>query len=135
MTEAQAVEAIKEAFATGWTAAYPSVPYFFDNEAGASSQSFVRVTFIPTVSALATMGPPGQRLWLRRGYIVMQLFAPVDQGSATLDAYVETVRALLEGASIAAGVATDDAGAERKPDDGTWAQVNVRIAYRVYDAH
>lgn len=135
MTEQQAVEAIKEAFATGWAAAYPAVPYFFDNEAGAAGGSFVRVTFLPTTSALATMGPPGQRRWLRRGYIVVQLFAPVDQGSATLDGYVETVRGLLEGASIAAGVATDDAGAERKPDDGTWAQMNVRIAYRVYDSH
>lgn len=133
MTEAQAVEAIKEVLAAAWVAAYPAVPFFFDNEAGASSGSFVRVTFLPTVSAQATMGPT--RRWVRRGYIVVQLFAPVDQGSATLDSYVESVRAILEGQSIAAGVAVDEGSAERKPDDGTWAQMNVRLAYRVYDQH
>ena len=100
MTESQAVEAISEAFAAGWTAAQPSIPYALDNEAMPSADSFVSFSIRHGASTQITQGPPGQRRWKRTLTIYTRIFVPVDQGRAAASALVGVVRTLLEGVSL-----------------------------------
>lgn len=101
MTESQAVEAISEAFATGWTAAQPTIPFALDNEAMPSADSFATLSIRHGVSQQITQGPPGQRRWKRSLTVYVRLFVPADQGRAGVSALVGTVRTLLEGVDLA----------------------------------
>lgn len=133
MTEAQAVEAILEAWDAGWTAAHPDVPSFYDNESGAAGTSFVRVTVIHTTSQQITMGAIGARRFQRNAQIFVQLFTPIDQGRATISGLADAARSVLEGQTLA-GELVIDAGATRENQpDGTWMQMSVVLPCRYFE--
>jgi hypothetical protein len=135
VTEAQAIEAILQAWRTGWEAAQPGVFWTTTNETGASEATWARVTVRPTSSVQASMGAPGSRRFHRRGVIAVQLFAPIDAGDATIAGMVDDVRSILEGASftvsgVAEPVKTFAAESGERQTDGAWTMTSVVASYR-----
>lgn len=135
MTEAQAVEAILQAWKAGWEARRPGEYWTSENEVGASEATWARVTVAPSTSTQASMGPPGSRRFHRFGRISVQLFAPVGLGDAAIADMVDDARAVLEGASFAtAGVVepvkTFAAESASRQTDGAWHMTVVNVPYR-----
>lgn len=138
MTEAQAIEAMQEAWVSslsGWPSLHPDVPFVLDDEEFQAPATWARFSIVHTVSNQISMGGPGQRRFERRGRIAVQLFGEVNQGSAQLAGFADDVRTLLECKSII--VAPNDyvrtyAGTTTKPSggtDGRWAMRLVTIPY------
>lgn len=140
MTEAQAVEAIQEAWEAGWEALHPAdpndpdhVPYVFDNEAAPTEATWARVAIVPTVRDQTSLGPPGSRRYEQRGQIAVQLFGPVDAGRGPLVTLADDVRTVLEGKSLGGGVYTEGAATRAIPATGDWDMLVVTVPFAFYE--
>lgn len=139
MTEAQATEAILEAWEDGWGELHPNdpldpdyVPFTLDNEAFTAVPNWVRVTIVNTVRTQTTSGPKGTRRFEQRGRIAVQLFASVDAGSKPIAELADDVREVFEGeAIVVAGqeIALFEAESRPIPTDGAWNMALVTIGY------
>lgn len=139
MTEAQAQEAIAAAFVTGWAAAHPTMKVVLGNEANVADDTWVRLSIPQRDRAQGSMGPVGSRRYDNRPLIAVQLYTPVDQGDAPLNALIDDVRTLMEGTScpqrdgsgnpLAGGesVVTFSAPARGFLTDGRWSYCTVVI--------
>jgi len=136
VTEAQAVEAIAELWATGWVALHPTdVPFVLDNEQLTAPTTWARVTIVHTAGQQASMGPAGSRRFERRGQIAVQLFGDVNKGRAQLSGLADDVRTVLEAKEliVAGQVLWTIAGTTREVNtDQRWAQCLVVVPFRYY---
>ena len=138
MTEADAVEAIFERWATSWGALQPSIPFALDNEAFVGVDKFARVTIVHSTAQQLSLGPPGSRRFERRGNITVQLFAPIDQGRKTLSLLVADVRTTFESQAIASPSGGDPlitfaASTHELAQDDRWYGLAVAIAFVYYE--
>lgn len=143
MTEAQAVEAIAEAWQDGWELLHPDdpadpdyVPYVYDNEELTAPALWARVTIAHSVAVVGTMGPAGARRFDRRGNIAVQLFGDVNVGRLQLSCLADDVRSVLEAKPILSGsdVLVTFAGTTREgKTDGRWNQSMIVIPFRYYE--
>jgi hypothetical protein len=128
MTEAEVEETIKQAFIDGWTALHPTIPISFDGEVSDASETWVRLTILPSTRQQMTAGATAR--FDVRGNIMVQLFGSVDVGATQLAALADDVRTVLERKRWTDLVTY--AGATRKsPTDGRWEMRVVTLAYRV----
>jgi hypothetical protein len=146
MTEAQAITAILTHWEDNWEDLHPAdeddpdhVPWNPENEVAESTEQWVRITVVPTVSDQASMGPVGSRRWARRGQIAVQVFSHANAGMAEISALADDVRSCLEGARISTPgvdepVCTYAGSTNIGATDGVWMMVTVVIPYR-YDNH
>lgn len=140
MTERQALEAIAEAFVTGWKAAYgdpPSVPYVLENNAMPSATTFVMLTVIPLPGQWLTMGVKDTRRVERRGTIMVKCWTPANGGAGAAVDLCDSARSILEGATLTAG--GDDlvilqGDSQRVGTDGTWYMRVASFPFRYYAA-
>jgi hypothetical protein len=131
VTEAQAVEAILEAFNTGWVAKHPDIPVVFDDESFNAPDTWCRLTIVHSVREQMSMGPAGSRRWRHRGNIAAQIFTPVNIGRQLRSQLADDVRSILEGISIVIGndqIATQSGSTRENKTDGRWAQSTVVVA-------
>lgn len=136
MTEAQAFEVMKARWISAWVAEQPTVPYCFEGEIIDSADTWVRVTFRPTLRAQATLGPAGGRRFEDRGRIFVQLFTPIGAGEATMLSLAESVRNVFESRTIDVELRTYSATRRMAPDgqregfeDGRWVMCTMSIPY------
>jgi len=132
MTEADAVQAISNAFVAGWATAQPSVPTFLSNEAGAAPDQWVYLSVTPPAQAQTSMGPPGSKREQFKGYIAVQIFSAVDVGDKPSAALADSVRTVLANKSFAVGgesVDTFSGASQRGASDGRWNMRVVVIPY------
>lgn len=148
MTEAEANEAILEAWEDGWESRHPDdpddpdfVPWTPDNEAFEAVKAFARITIVPTVRLQTTSGPVGTRRYQQRGIIAVQLFCDaspsVDQdGGFTCAELADDVRRVFEGGAIAVAgqqIALFEGESTGVTTDGRWAMKVVRTGF-LYEA-
>lgn len=149
MAEDTTIKAAREAILSRWIAQWvdsgsPRTPYTFENEKsappeavaqaafGTDTGSWVRLSVRNTYSAQETLGPVGSRKFERRGDIHIQIFVPVDRGTADADTLLGQARAVFEGARFS-GI-TCYAGTPKEVGvDGRWYQVNVVIQFTYYE--
>lgn len=133
MTEAQAVEAMTQAFITGWGAAQPSVPYTLDNELGATSGEWVRFSITHTTRSQSTMGPSGARRFETRGFMFVQIFTDVNVGRKRVAELADSVRTVLDSKSISVSgeepITTREAATRESPTDGRWSMSTVTVPF------
>ncbi len=134
MTEAQAIEAIYQQWATGWNASHPAIPYTFENEVGDSTTSWVRVSVQHTTRQQRTQGRPPYRKYDCRGNVMVQLFSPINAGRATLSGLLDDARTVLEGISLAVGggdcVYLYAGRTQEVPTDGAWFMAVLVVPFR-----
>lgn len=140
MTEASAYEAILQQWATSWELTHPNadsslrVPYCFADETFATTSlgtlgAWARVTVEPTTSEQSTFGQAPYRKFERLGNVFVQLFAPLNEGSAKILALVEDVRTVFEGMRISE--LNLYAATPRRIVDNAWTSRIVVIPYRL----
>lgn len=99
---------------------------------GTDTGAWVRLTVRNTFSQQETLGPPGGRKYERRGDIHIQIFVPVDRGTADADTLAMAARAVYEGAKFG-GIACYAGLPKEVGPDGRWFQVNVVIPFTYFE--
>lgn len=101
MTEADAIEAISQRWASAWPGLQPTIPFTLENESFDAVDKWARVTVRMTSSRQHTIGPAPNRRFERRGNIFVQLFGALDAGRRPLAQLASDVRTIFEAQSIA----------------------------------
>jgi hypothetical protein len=135
VTEAQAEEAILQAWNTGWTSLHPEVPYTTENTVDNSLAEYARITVINTERQNMTI--PSLRK-AQFGYIAVQLFSTPGNGNLRINQLADDVRKVLENQMIySAGVdepvCTFTGGSDRGSSDAVWQSKLVRVRFRYDD--
>lgn len=137
MTEAQAVEAILEAWKPAWALLHPSdCPVVYDNTTLTAPTTWGRLTIVHTVRNQISMGPKGSRRFQSKGRIAVQLFGDVNRGRAQVSGLADDVRAVLESiALVVTGqpLCTYGATTNEQKTDGRWFSSLVLVPFDYYD--
>lgn len=138
MTEQQAIEALAQQWDAEFPVLYPGIPAMLRNEAGPDSGTWVRVTMEHTSSRQISSGPVGSRRYERRGNVMVQVFAPVDQGDHALAGYCDGIRSFLEGTELtvsgADGALNVHSGrTQEMTEDGTWCGKVIVLPFTYYE--
>lgn len=120
MTEKEANEAVLARWIASWSSLQPLVPFCFENEAALAVDTWARVKAQFPGSRQVSTGPVGTRRFERTGTIFVQLFVPVDQGTAALLDLVQAVRTTFESQQLAADLWTYATGVAPAIEDGRW---------------
>lgn len=126
------VEAIYDHFTTTWASA---TEIGFDNEnfrPSAQNVSWARVSVRHRTSRQDSLGAPGGRKFMRFGAVMVQLFVPVDAGSAPLATLMQTAVSALEGvvlSGVGYRVWLAAALARELGQDGIWNAALVEVPF------
>lgn len=85
---------------------------------------WARLTVVHDTGVQDSLGKPGDRKFLRRGRVFIQIYDTVDSGLLTLDTVAAAVRDIFEGTSFNSLYFTNADIRETGPD-GEWFQVVV----------
>ena len=138
MTEADANEAIVQAWRTGWDALHGSltadpVTDVLEGEIGESGTEWVRLAVVPMPSALQTLDAAQRE---RNAIVSVQIFTLPTAGTRRASELVDDVRSVLEAKVIASGserLWTLEASSAPGQSDGAWLMRLVTIRARWYD--
>ena len=135
MTEAQAIETLWQTWKAGWAIKHPEIDSFFENEGAAAETTYARISVRHTTGAQTSIGPPGSRRFERRGNLMVQLFAPTDQGRGYISGLADDVRSIFEGGSFGSGdpVRCYGGRTQEVPTDGNWYMVVVVIPISYFE--
>ena len=130
---AAARETIYEAFVAG-TSLDPDTQIVFDNEnfSAPDGQSWARLRVSHEAGEQDTLGPIGERNFLRRGRVLIQLYDSVDNGVTALDALAHATRNIFEGVTLSGGLCFTSVDIRETGSDGEWFQfiVDAPFQYR-----
>lgn len=129
VTLAVAREAIYEKWATDWGA---TSPYVFDNEKfdSPSSAAWVRVAVRHQTSTLECIGGTGNNTYMRSGVVFVQVFTPVDQGTAEADSLSQAARAIFEGITLSSNaIRFNNVTIREIGADGSRYQINLECRF------
>lgn len=137
MTEADANEAIVQAWRTGWDALHGSltldpVTDVLEGEIGESGTEWVRLAVVPSVSQLQTLDAAQRE---RNAFISVQIFTLPTGGTRRASELVDDVRSVLEAKVFASGgecVWTMAASSQPGQSDGAWLMRIVTVPCRWY---
>lgn len=145
MTEAQAIEAITDAFLEGWELNHPDVvgdpdycPVAAEGEAFDAPSQWVRLSVIPDGGREQdSIGPPGARRVRQTGNVAVQVFVEVNQGARLRAELADDARQALELKSLSVAGEAEPvrvyAGASRSPTtDGRWLYQLVVFPFDFY---
>lgn len=140
MTEAEAIELLKQTWNDGWAALHPAdCPYAFENEAYRSTSPTWALVFVRhTTSKQITQGAPGARKFERRGNILVFLFGAVDAGREAVSLLVGDVRTVYEAKRLGRefwteAAASSEVGVNGKTTDGNWWMHRVTVPFRYHE--
>lgn len=123
-------QAIYSLFKNNWTA----TKYTFENEKFDSqtiSDPWVRLSVKNINSGQETLGAIGDRKYLRKGIIWLQIFVRVATGMQETDQIAETFRGLFEGVRIG-DIRCYDGIVSEGVEVAPWKQTNVKVNFE-YD--
>lgn len=145
MADDTTLQAARQAILNRWIAQWgTTTTYTFENEklvppAAMAASAFsidtdtwVRVVVHNTESVQETLGPVGNRKFQRTGEIAIQIFVPVDRGTADADTLAMQARAIFEGARFS-GVCCYAGLAREIGPDGRWFRVDVTIPFTYWE--
>lgn len=128
----QARERIYQHFATAWGS---TSAFTFENEkfAPPSGAAWVRLSVRHRVRGQETLGPAGNRKFESFGAVIVQVFTPLDNGTAAADTLAELVRTTFEGkVLLPEHIRVYAVGVREVGPSDEWHQVNVEAEFQ-YD--
>lgn len=131
MIQNEARESIYKTFSDGWKAAYPGFPFTFPNEKFDTNgkPEWVRTSVLHRPeSGQHTIGSVGNRVFRRRGTVIVEVYSLADRGLARQDELQKTARDLFEGKTIN-GVCFYDAKNFEGGPYLSWWRGQVQIAF------
>lgn len=137
VTDADACEAIAQAWRTGWDTLHGSgsgdeVADVLEGEIGESDSEWVRLAIVPGPSQLQTLDAQQRE---RTALIAVQIFTPPAAGTRRATELVDDVRTVLEAQVFSSGserIWTHAATAANAPNDGAWLMRIVTVPCRWY---
>ncbi len=137
MTPNEAREIIYQHLVDNWAPPSPVVPYVFEGESYDSQGKveYIEVNVRNTEGGQHTLGSPGERVFRRRGLVLIQVFVPADRGLLRLDVLGKAALDLFEGETISQVMFHDGQYRERSEEsrsDGTWKRGSVTVSF-TYD--
>lgn len=145
MADNTTLKAARDAIEARWITSWATTTHYtFENEKSVPPEAvaasafaldvgaWCRVVVRNTVSAQETLGPVGARKFERQGDIMIQVFVPVDMGTAHADTLAMAARAVFEGTKFS-GVSCYAGLVREIGPDGRWFQVNVTIPFTYYE--
>lgn len=125
MTSVTFTEA-REAIYQRWADNTPLANWTLANEkyTAPNDTPWARVTVNHENGEQDSLGRIGQRKFLRRGRVLIQLFDQVDNGLQDLDVLAVAARAIFEGTTFA-GISFIGADIRESGQDGEWYQILV----------
>jgi hypothetical protein len=135
MTENEARAILYDAFRDTWPSSFPTVPYTLDNEQFISDgvAEWVSMVVRHGVAGQETLGAIGDRVYQRRGLVIVQLFVAVDRGLLRLDELGRAARDIFEGKTLSQ-VRCYNGQYRELGKEGQWMRGNVSVAFS-YDEH
>jgi hypothetical protein len=142
MTEAEAIEAIKQRWEDGWEALHPADPgdpdhvrYVFEGEPEDAPALWARVTINMTVRNQATMGSEGNRRFDARGVIMVELYGDIGQGETPLVLLCDDVRKVFEGRRVGspAEIVMHSGSSRQSTTNGRWLRRMVTVPFTAYE--
>lgn len=137
MTDADANEAIAQAWRTGWDALHGSagadpVTDVAEGEIGESGSEWVRLAVVPVGSQLQTLDAAQRE---RNALVAVQIFTLPTGGTRRASELIDDVRSVLEAKVFTSGserVWTLEASAANGQSDGAWLMRIVTVRARWY---
>lgn len=137
MTDADANEAIAQAWRAGWDALHGSatadpVTDVAEGEIGSSGAEWVRFAIVPGPSQLQTLDAAQRE---RTAIIAIQIFTLPTSGTRRASVLVGDVRSVLEAKVFTSGserIWTMAASSSNAPSDGAWLMRVVTVPVRWY---
>lgn len=136
-TIVEAKQIILAEFETEWALAHPTVPFFFESESRGPPVGgpYVHLYVRHFLRAQESLGAVGGRKFQSNGNIVLQIFAPLDGGSAVADNLALSAQSILEAKTFTSGDArvhtTSATVNELGPTDDGY-QTNVSTAFNYH---
>lgn len=145
---AGAVAAIKTRFATAWT----TTPIAYQNEAPPEAtwppvdgsglpKAWVYLEVIANRTGLRAAGRPGSQFWLTEGHILVHIFVPPLDGTATAHGYAVTIGEIFRakafyrdeaaGAEVRTWAPMADGGSA-DAENGNYFRITVTIPFEFY---
>lgn len=133
MTPNEAREIIHQAFVDNWDPDAPEVPYIFDNEKFDSDElpEWVKVYVRNSPGGQITLGGKTNRVYRRRGAVLVEIHSPVDQGLLRLDELAKAALDIYEGENHSQ-VMFNNGSVTELPVEGRWARNRVSVFF-TYD--
>lgn len=131
-TIAEARETIYEAFVSGSSLTEAEIVFSNEKFEPPTDTPWARLTVNHEAGEQDTLGPVGERKFLRRGRVLIQLYDSVDNGVAALDALAHATRNIFEGVTLSGGLYFISADIRETGSDGEWFQfvVDAPFDYR-----
>lgn len=127
----------KQAMQAKAVAVMPSgLQYVFDSETleSRSLTEWVRITVRHTGGPQDTLGPVGNRKFLRTGSLFISIFTKAGQGSARADELAAIFRDEFEGSRITGTtVVFLDVVAREQPEEGSWFSIVVEASFEYHE--
>tara|TARA_R110000796_G_scaffold41179_2_gene101985 strand:+ start:29209 stop:29622 length:414 start_codon:yes stop_codon:yes gene_type:complete len=120
----EAREAVYQRFVDNTSLAGSAYTFASESFKPAADTAWARVTVTHEAGEQDSMGKAGDRKYLRRGRLLVQLFGPVDQGLRALDLLADATRDIFEGTQFS-GLYFVSADVRETGQDGEWFQLVV----------
>lgn len=95
--------------------------------------AWARVLIRAKESMQETLGPPGSRRFQRKSEVFVQLFVPVDTGTAEANTLAQIARAVFEGVKINSDIHFGAGIIEPIGVTDRWYQVNVTVPFDYWE--
>tara|TARA_R110002167_G_scaffold93122_2_gene249824 strand:+ start:20645 stop:21058 length:414 start_codon:yes stop_codon:yes gene_type:complete len=120
----EAREAIYTRFVAQTSLASSAYTFASESFKPAADLPWARVTVAHEAGEQDSLGKAGDRKYLRRGRVLVQLFGPVDQGLRALDLLADATRDIFEGTQFS-GLYFVSADVRESGQDGEWFQLVI----------
>ena len=120
----EAREAIYQRFVANTSLASSAYTFTSESYTAPTDAPWARLTVNHEAGEQDSLGKAGDRKYLRRGRVLVQLFGPVDQGLRSLDLLADATRDIFEGTQFA-GLYFISADVRESGQDGEWFQLVV----------
>jgi hypothetical protein len=118
----EAREAIYQRFEDNTSLAVSAYTFSSEDFKSVADAPWARLTVAHEAGEQDSLGSVGNRKYLRRGRVLVQLFGPVDQGLRALDLLAQATRSIFEGTRFS-GLYFISADVRESGQDGEWFQL------------
>lgn len=125
-------EAIYQRFVDNTTLASSAYTFTSENFKAPADTAWARLTVNHEAGEQDSLGKTGDRKYLRRGRVLVQLFGPVDQGLRALDLLADATRDIFEGTQFS-GLYFISADVREIGQDGEWFQLVVDAPFDYHE--
>lgn len=102
-----------------------NVTFANENYTAPADTNWARLTVLHEAGEQDTLGTTGERKFMRRARVLIQIFGPVDNGIGSLDTLAQESRSIFEGKTLDGNLYFTNVDIRESGPDGEWYQLIV----------